>query len=137
MGSGSSSQGSGSQGGMGSSGAMSSTGSTGGSMAGNGSDSVTRATGEVHNKIDQAAQAARPMVDRLANSAHAGVDKMTGMLSGATQSLSQRSGQLNETYQDVMASSREYVRNNPGAAIAMAVGAGFILAKLFSGSNRD
>jgi ElaB/YqjD/DUF883 family membrane-anchored ribosome-binding protein len=106
-------------------------------MSGNGSDSVSRATGEAHRTIDQAAQAAKPVVDRLASSAHAGVDKMTGMLSGASQSLSQRSGQLNETYQDVMASSREYVRNNPGAAIAMAVGAGFILAKIFGGSNRD
>jgi ElaB/YqjD/DUF883 family membrane-anchored ribosome-binding protein len=122
---------------MGSSGGMSASGSSGGSMGGNGSDTVARATGEAHNKIDQAAQAARPVVDRLASSAHAGVDKMTGMLSGASQSLSQRSGQLNETYQDVMEQGREYVRNNPGAAVAMAVGAGFILAKIFGGSNRD
>lgn len=103
---------------------------------GNGSDTMSRATGEAHNKIDQAASAARPMVDRLANSAHAGVDRMSGMLSGASQSMSERSRQLNATYQDVMEQSREYVRNNPGASIAMAVGAGFILAKLFS-SSRD
>jgi ElaB/YqjD/DUF883 family membrane-anchored ribosome-binding protein len=121
---------------MGSSGGSSSSGSSGGAMSGNGGDTISRTTDQAHNKIDQAAQAARPMVDRLASTAHAGVDRMTGMLSGASESLSQRSGQLNETYQDVMANGREYVRNNPGAAIAMAVGAGFILAKLFS-SSRD
>jgi ElaB/YqjD/DUF883 family membrane-anchored ribosome-binding protein len=36
-----------------------------------------------------------------------------------------------------MEQGREYVRNNPGAAVAMAVGAGFILAKIFGGSSRD
>jgi ElaB/YqjD/DUF883 family membrane-anchored ribosome-binding protein len=50
--------------------------------------------------------------------------------------MSERSRQLGDTAQDYMEQGREYVRNNPGPAIAMAVGAGFLLAKLFSG-RRD
>jgi ElaB/YqjD/DUF883 family membrane-anchored ribosome-binding protein len=92
---------------------------------------MSKATGEAHRTIDKAAQAAQPVVDRLASTAHAGVDKMSGMLSGASQSMSERSRQMNDAYQDFMQSGREYVRANPGQSIAMAVGAGFILAKLF------
>jgi ElaB/YqjD/DUF883 family membrane-anchored ribosome-binding protein len=35
-----------------------------------------------------------------------------------------------------MDKSREYIREKPGTAIAIAVGAGFLLAKLLGGSNR-
>jgi ElaB/YqjD/DUF883 family membrane-anchored ribosome-binding protein len=103
---------------------------------GSSGDTVGRATDQAHRTIDQAAQAAQPIVDRLASTAHAGVDRMTGMLSGASQTMSERSRQLGDTAQDYMEQGREYVRNNPGPAIAMAVGAGFLLAKLFSG-RRD
>jgi hypothetical protein len=36
-----------------------------------------------------------------------------------------------------MDSSREYIRQKPGTAMMIAVGAGFILAKLFGGNRRD
>jgi ElaB/YqjD/DUF883 family membrane-anchored ribosome-binding protein len=111
---------------------MSSQGSTGGAMGNSASDTVGKATDQAHRTIDKAAQAAQPVVERLATTAHAGVDRMTGMLSGASQTMSERSRQLGDTYENYMAQGREYVRNNPGPAIAMAVGAGFLLAKLFS-----
>jgi ElaB/YqjD/DUF883 family membrane-anchored ribosome-binding protein len=91
---------------------------------------------DMHKTIDKAAQAAQPMVDRLVNTAHASVDKMSGMLSGASQTMGERSQQLNEAYQNAAESGREYVRNNPGSAVLMALGAGFLLAKLFGGSSR-
>jgi ElaB/YqjD/DUF883 family membrane-anchored ribosome-binding protein len=118
---------------MGSSGSVSTQGGSGGTM-GNGasSDTVGRATDQAHRTIDKAAQAAQPVVDRLASTAHAGVDRMTGMLSGASQTMSERSRQLGDSYQNYMEQGREYVRSNPGPAIAMAVGAGFLLAKLLS-----
>ncbi|WP_156885432.1 hypothetical protein [Massilia niastensis] len=89
----------------------------------------------MHQGIDKAAQAAQPMVDRLVSTAHAGVDRVSGMLSGAQQTMGQRSQQLNEKYQDLSVQGREYVRNNPGTALLAAIGAGFILAKLFGGSS--
>jgi ElaB/YqjD/DUF883 family membrane-anchored ribosome-binding protein len=92
---------------------------------------------ELHKSIDKAAQAAQPVVDRLASSAHAGVDKVSNMLSGASQTMGQRQQQLTDASRQLMDSTREYVREKPGTAIAIAVGAGFLLAKLLGGRSRD
>lgn len=89
----------------------------------------------VHQSIDKAAQAAQPMVDRLVSSAHAGVDRVSGLLSNAQQTMGERSHQLSEKYSDLSAQGREYVRNNPGSALLAAIGVGFVLAKLLSGSS--
>jgi ElaB/YqjD/DUF883 family membrane-anchored ribosome-binding protein len=90
---------------------------------------------KAHEKIDQLAQSAQPLVDRLVSTAHAGVDRLTGMLSGASESLGQRKGQLGETYSTYSTKSTEYVKTNPGTALLVAAGVGFLLAKLLGGSN--
>jgi ElaB/YqjD/DUF883 family membrane-anchored ribosome-binding protein len=90
---------------------------------------------KLHQKIDQVAQGAQPLVDRLVGTAHAGVDRLTGLLSGAGESLGQRKGQLNETYQNYSVKSTEYVKTNPGTALLVAAGVGFLLAKLLGGSS--
>ena len=90
---------------------------------------------KMHQGIDKAAQAAQPMVDRLVSTAHAGVDRVSSMLSSTRDSMGQRSQQLNDKYQDLSAQGREYVRNNPGSAMLAAIGVGFILAKLLGGSS--
>jgi ElaB/YqjD/DUF883 family membrane-anchored ribosome-binding protein len=91
---------------------------------------------ELHKTIDKAAEAAQPMVERVVSTAHAGVDKLSGLLSGASSQFSNRSAQMNDTYQQLADSGREYVRNKPGTAVAIALGAGYILAKLLGGSRR-
>jgi ElaB/YqjD/DUF883 family membrane-anchored ribosome-binding protein len=91
---------------------------------------------EMHKTIDKAAEAAQPMVERVVSTAHAGVDKLSGLLSGASEQFSNRSAQMNDTYQQLADSGREYVRNKPGTAVAIALGAGYILAKLLGGSRR-
>ncbi|GAB3390033.1 hypothetical protein GCM10027317_43490 [Massilia agri] len=90
---------------------------------------------KLHQKIDQVAQGAQPLVDRLVSTAHAGVDRISGMLSGASESLGQRKGQLGETYQNYSAKSTEYVKTNPGTALLVAGAVGFLLAKLLSSSS--
>ena len=69
---------------------------------------------ELHKTIDKAADAAQPIVDRVVSSAHAGVDKLSGLLSGASTQFSDRSAQVTDTYQQLADSGREYVRNKPG-----------------------
>ena len=91
---------------------------------------------EMHKSIDKAAEAAQPMVERVVSSAHAGVDKLSGLLSTAQESFGSRKEQVNDTYQQLADSGREYVRTKPGTAIAIAVGVGYVLAKLLGGSNR-
>jgi ElaB/YqjD/DUF883 family membrane-anchored ribosome-binding protein len=91
---------------------------------------------ELHKSIDKAAEAAQPIVERVVSSAHAGVDKLSGLLSGASTQFSDRSAQMSDTYQQLADSGREYVRNKPGTAVAIALGAGYILAKLLGGRSR-
>ncbi|MGX4643692.1 DUF883 family protein [Massilia sp. SYSU DXS3249] len=91
---------------------------------------------QLHKTIDKAGEAAQPIVERVVSTAHAGVDKLSGLLSGASSQFSDRSAQMNDTYQQLADSGREYVRNKPGTAVAIALGAGYILAKLLGGSKR-
>jgi ElaB/YqjD/DUF883 family membrane-anchored ribosome-binding protein len=117
-------------------------------MAGKAKDMADQKAQDLHSKIDQAADAAKPMIDkaassvqpvveRLATTAHAGVDKLQGMLSGAGGSLGQRKEQLTDAYGQYMDQGRDYVRANPGTAVAIAAGVGFLLAKILGGRSRD
>lgn len=90
---------------------------------------------KVHEGIDKAGQAAQPVVDSLVSKAHAGVDKVTGLIGTAQEKFGDRSTQLTEKYSDLSAQGKEYVKNNPGSALLAAVGVGFILAKLLGGSS--
>jgi len=90
---------------------------------------------KLHEKIDQVAQGAQPLVDRLVSTAHAGVDRISGMLSGASDSIGQRKGQLGETYSAYSEKGTEYVKTNPGTALLVAGAVGFLLAKLLSSSD--
>jgi len=92
---------------------------------------------KLHEKIDKVAEGAQPLVDRLVSTAHAGVDRISGLLSGASDSLGQRKGQLGETYSAYSEKSTEYVKTNPGTALLVAGAVGFLLAKLLSGSDSD
>jgi len=92
---------------------------------------------KLHEKIDKVAEGAQPLVDRLVSTAHAGVDRISGMLSGASDSLGQRKGQLGETYSAYSEKSTEYVKTNPGTALLVAGAVGFLLAKLLSGSDSN
>lgn len=89
----------------------------------------------MHQSIDKAAQAAQPLVERLVSTAHAGVDRVSGMLGNTKETMGQRSQQLSGKYQDLTTQGREYVRNNPGSAMLAAIGVGYVLAKLLGGSS--
>ena len=90
---------------------------------------------KLHEKIDKVAEGAQPLVDRLVSTAHAGVDRISGMLSGASDSIGQRKGQLGETYSAYSEKGTEYVKTNPGTALLVAGAVGFLLAKLLSSSD--
>lgn len=80
--------------------------------------------------IDKAAEAAQPVVDRLASSAHAGVDKVSGALAGASKSMDEKTRQLTDAARNFADTGRGYVRSSPVTSILVAVGAGYILSKI-------
>jgi ElaB/YqjD/DUF883 family membrane-anchored ribosome-binding protein len=93
-------------------------------------------TDRLHDGIDKAAQSAQPIVDRLASTAHAAVDKVQHSLSGMQGTVGEKQRQLTDAYGHYLDSGREYVRMKPATAIAGAFVAGFLLAKIFGG-RRD
>ena len=93
---------------------------------------ISKGAAEMHNSIDKAADAAQPMVDRLASSAHEGVDKVSGALTGVSVSMNEKSKQLGEAYNKFAETGRGYVRSSPATSVLVAVGAGILLSKLLS-----
>ena len=87
---------------------------------------------DMHQTIDKAADAARPMVDRVASSAHEGVDKVSGALTGVSARVDEKTKQLGEAYNKFAETGRGYVRSSPATSVLVAVGAGFVLSKLLS-----
>jgi len=97
---------------------------------------------DLHNAIDRAADKAQPTADRLASSAHAGVDKVGDTVESVSGSFVQRKEQLADAYHRVADSgqraadtTRAFVRDRPAASLLMAVAAGYTLSKLFSASK--
>ena len=93
---------------------------------------MAKATGDLHQTIDKAADAAQPMAERFASTAHAGVDKVSGALSTASSRMDEKSKQLADAYKHFADTGRDYVRSSPATSILVALGAGFVLSKLLS-----
>lgn len=109
-----------------------------GGMAGHSAEQqIERGKQQLHHSIDEAAGAAQPLVDRLAHSAHAGVDRVSNALSGAGQSVSEKTQQWRDNYGQYLDNGRDYIRMNPATAVAGAFVAGWLLAKMFGGKERD
>ena len=138
----------GNTGNIGNTGNTGNTGSTGASTAGSVIDKAkdmardlskdvpaSASASDMHKTIDKAADAAQPIVDRLATSAHAGVDKLSSALSGVGGSMDERTRQLSDAARTFTDTGREYVRNSPGTSVLAAVGVGYLLAK-FLGNRR-
>lgn len=111
---------------VGSEGAGSSMGKDMGSNMGG----INQGANDMHQTIDKAADAAQPMVDRLASSAHQGVDKVSGALTGVSARMDEKTKQLGEAYNKFAETGRGYVRSSPATSVLVAVGAGFVLSKL-------
>jgi ElaB/YqjD/DUF883 family membrane-anchored ribosome-binding protein len=96
-----------------------------------GSD-MSKNANDMHKTIDKVADAAQPVVDRLASTAHAGVDKVTGALAGASQQMDERRRQLADAYGNFAETGREYIRSSPATSVLIAVAAGWALSRLLS-----
>lgn len=93
---------------------------------------VDQAGSVAHDAIDRVSDAARPMVDRIASGAHQAVDKIASAAGQAAETLGVKGSQLKNAQAQALAQTRVYVRDNPLAALGIALAAGFILSKLLS-----
>jgi ElaB protein len=101
------------------------------SMNGEGGTKIGRDTrADLHKAIDSAAEKVQPMADRMASSAHVGLDRMTDTVNDVSGTLSARGRQLGASYQRLAETGRGYVRTSPAVSLLVAVAAGYGLSKL-------
>lgn len=93
--------------------------------------SLDTSASQMHKTNDKAAEAAKPMADRLATTAHSSVDKLASALTGAGSRLEDKSKQLGEAYGRFADTGRDYVRTSPATSVLIALAAGYTLSKLF------
>lgn len=91
---------------------------------------VDNAGSKAHGAIDKMSATAVPAVSRMASGAHQAVDKATQFASGAADSLEAKAGQLQDAQTRLTEECRGYVRENPLAAVGIALAAGFFLSRL-------
>jgi len=91
---------------------------------------VDKAGAGVHGAIDKVSDAARPMVDRITSGAHQAVDKIASAAGQAAETLGVKGEQLKNAQAQAMEQARIYVRENPLAALGIAVAAGYLLSRL-------
>jgi len=96
--------------------------------------SANRAVDEVtvraHERVNQLLDTARPAVDRIASNAHVAIETVSGVAATAVDTLGTKGEQLTNAQAKLMEAVREYTRQQPIAALAMAVTAGWILGRL-------
>ncbi|MES2663576.1 MAG: DUF883 C-terminal domain-containing protein [Pseudomonadota bacterium] len=87
---------------------------------------------QAHQTIDKTTEAASPFVQQLSSTAHSTVDKVAGMVSTASEKVGERTDQLKGYETQLMQKSNQYIRENPLAAVGIALATGFILSRLLS-----
>ena len=120
--------------------------------AGGGAGTVTvgekSAVEAAHDALDGAANAGDDIVKRLVEGAHAAIDKLAdaagptldriaGAFSNPSAKASELLGQAGEKKDAWIADVRDIVRERPIAAIAVALAAGAIYARLTAAPSRD
>ncbi len=85
--------------------------------------------------VDRAAQSAHEAIDRLAAKAGPAIERLRGSANTAGQTLRAKADQFGDLEEQWVESARSYVRENPLAAVAIAVAAGVLLGKLTSSSS--
>ena len=82
--------------------------------------------------VDRAAQTAHEAIDRVAAKAGPALDKMRATVAGTKDTLRAKADQLSELEDQWLATTRDYVRENPLTAVAIGVVVGAVLARLAS-----
>ena len=80
--------------------------------------------------VDRLAQTAHDTIDRVAAKAGPAVEKLRSTATGAVGTVQQKATDFGALEEQWMESARVVVRDNPLAAVAVAVAAGMLLSRL-------
>jgi ElaB/YqjD/DUF883 family membrane-anchored ribosome-binding protein len=74
----------------------------------------------------------KPQAERLAESAHAAIDRATQTATQVAERFNERSEELLAMKDDYVEAAREYVKENPFMALGIALAAGYLFGKITS-----
>lgn len=96
---------------------------------------VDQASAAAHQAISDAASAAHPAVQRLNHTAHQTVDKLMRVASSTAETVANKSEQFMDAQERLTEECRVYIRQKPVTALAVALGAGYLLSRLLTSKN--
>jgi len=82
------------------------------------------------NTVDRMAQSAHEAIDRLAAKAGPVIDRLQGSANTTGESLRAKADQFGQLEEQWVENARTYVRENPLAAVGIAVAVGLLLGKM-------
>jgi ElaB/YqjD/DUF883 family membrane-anchored ribosome-binding protein len=74
----------------------------------------------------------KPQTERLAESAHAAIDRASQTAAQVAERFGERSEELLAMKDDYVEAAREYVKENPFMALGIALAAGYLFGKITS-----
>ena len=80
--------------------------------------------------VNDATRTANATIDRVSKAAHQAVDKASEAVMPAAEWLTDRSGKFKVTQQQLRDDTCAYIAENPLKSVGIALGVGFLLAKL-------
>lgn len=88
------------------------------------------AAGNPQKVVERVAQTAHETVDRVAAAAGPAIERLTSTYSTAGDTLRAKADQLGALEEQWITSARSYVRENPLAAVGIAVLAGLLIGRM-------
>ena len=95
-------------------------------------DTADRIAQSAHEGIDAVSMAAQPAIERVAAGAHHAVDSAEEFIKPATEALENAGLKTDE----LLAEGISYVREHPFKALGIAIAAGYLLNSFLSGPRR-
>ena len=90
----------------------------------------TSASAGTSGRSSALSENAAATVDKIASGAHQAVDRIASAATSAATQFGAKGDEVLETKDRLVESAREYVRNNPMAALGIALAAGFIISRI-------
>ena len=98
-------------------------------------DTADAVADRTRTTVDRMAQTAHDAIDRLAAKAGPVIDRLQGSATSTGESLRAKADQFGQLEEQWVESARTYVRENPLAAVGIAVAVGLLIGKMTSSSR--
>jgi len=94
------------------------------------SNSTNGINSDPQKVVERVAQTAHETVDRVAAAAAPALERLRSSATNASGTLQAKADQLGQMQEEWIANARNYVRENPLAAVGIAVAAGWLIGRL-------